>query len=472
MLFTFTPAQRILLQKCRDQMNKYNQIRLVIIKGRQQGISTFCRAMINWRMSYFPQTVGLIVAQREKDLREKAFRGLIDMYEMQVQKMPIDRGNTTKLKVNHGAKAGYSVCFGEWAAAGGQSRGDRYNIIHLTEVDYYPDWTKFWGGLSQSIPNGNQSIVLIESTSGGRRALWDMYQQSLSPDSPFDYVFLPWYIQPEYRTEITGEFTPTDREIELKRQFGLVDEQLLWYRIKRQELGSDIALAREYPNTPEEAFSVSSNLSFFDYVHIENAINSQNVEDHNATLIMGIDPSRNRDSTGICFRRGRTITKILELDPYMDTVRLSKDLYKMITHERPTHTFIDVGGLGYGVYDMLNAMGVTGLTPVHFGEQADDNRVYLNKRAEMYGRFKKWLSEPPCSIPNNQEFLNQILMIEQEDRLGKIQLTAKNKMPKSPDLADAAVLTFAGYDEDYINKDSFSDVSNFNISTDWNPFSI
>ena len=84
------------------------------------------------------------------------------MQTLKLQQMPASHQTSTQLKIDHG-QSGYSICFGEWAATEGQSRGDRYDIVHLTEVDYYPDWKKFWAGLSQSIPNGNRSVVLIES---------------------------------------------------------------------------------------------------------------------------------------------------------------------------------------------------------------------------------------------------------------------------------------------------------------------
>lgn len=452
-------------------MERDEQIRIVIVKGRQQGISTFCRAMINWRLNYYPQTNGLIVAQREKDLREKAFRSLRDMFDLQTQKMPLGHSNSTQLKVDHG-RSGYSACFGEWAQAEGQSRGDRYNIVHLTEADYYPDWNKFWGGLSQSIPNGNGSIVLIESTSAGRRALWDMYQQSLSDDSPFEHVFLPWYVQEEYKQPVPLGFELTDEEKELKQLYKLQDDQIFWYRRKRSELGSDIVLKREYPCTVEEAFSVSSNLSFFDYDTIQNAVKAPLVPDSAAPLIVGIDPSRVRDKTALVWRKGRNIVKVENMPPAGDIMYLARQVYAKIVDMQPKAIFCDIGGLGAGFHDALKAMGVMNLTPVNFGEKADDSMTYLNKRAEMYARFREWISHPPVSVPDDQELLNQLLMIELEPNKTKVQILAKQKMIYSPDLTDAAALTFYNKDSDYFEESVNSSGAYIDISSDWNPHSI
>ena len=364
----------------------------------------------------------------------------------------------------------YSICFGEWAATEGQSRGDRYDIVHLTEVDYYPDWIKFWGGLSQSIPNGNRSMVLIESTSAGRKALWEMYQQSLSKDSPFEHVFIAWHEQEEYRLPSPKDFELNDKEKELKARFGLDNDQLFWYRQKRLELGSDIMLAREYPNTPEEAFSVSSNYSFFDYDNIQEAIKHDEISDPNAPLVVGIDPSRMRDKTALVWRQGRNVSKVENLDPFADTMYLSRILYNKIVEKRPQQVFIDIGGLGCGVYDRLREMGVMGLQPVNFGEAPDDKEKYFNRRAEMYGRAKEWLANKPVHIVDDQEFLNQLLMIELEPNSTKVQLVSKSKMLYSPDVADAFVMTFYERDSQY-----YQDKRNYinvNIQTDWNPYDI
>ena len=460
-------AQNKLYAKCKEQMEKNNQIRLVIIKGRQQGISTFCRAMILWKLSYYPQTTGLIVSQREKDLREKAFRGLIDMQTLKLQQMPASHQTSTQLKIDHG-QSGYSVCFGEWAATEGQSRGDRYDIIHLTEVDYYPDWKKFWAGLSQSIPNGNRSVVLIESTSSGRKALWDMYQQSLSKDSPFDYVFSAWYEQEEYRLPAPEDMELTDKEKELKEKFKLDNDQLFWYRQKRLELGSDIMLAREYPNTPEEAFSVSSNNSFFDFNTIEEAIKQEEIPDSGSPLVLGIDPSRMRDKTALVWRQGRNVAKVENLEPMADTMLLARVLYNKITEKRPSFVYVDVGGLGCGVYDRLREMGVMGLNAVNFGESPDDKNKYFNRRAEMYGRAKEWLANKPVHIVDDQEFINQLLMIELEPNSSKVQLISKSRMLYSPDIADAFAMTFYENNSQYYqDKLAFT---NINIATDWSPY--
>ena len=297
-----------------------------------------------------------------------------------------------------------------------------------------------------------------------------MYQQSLSNDSPFDYIFIPWYDQEEYRLKAPEDFELTDKEKELKQQFKLDNDQLFWYRQKRLELGSDIMLAREYPNTPEEAFAVSSNNSFFDFHAIEEAIKQEEVSDASAPLVLGIDPSRMRDMTALVWRKGRNIAKVENLEPMADTMYLSRVLYNKIAEKHPDSVYVDVGGLGCGVYDRLRELGVMGLHPVNFGEAPDDKNKYANRRAEMYGRAKEWLANKPVHIVDHQEFINQLLMIELDPSSSKVQLISKSKMLYSPDIADAFAMTFYERNSQYFTDKK--NYVNYNFQTDWSPYGL
>jgi hypothetical protein len=69
-------------------------------------------------------------------------------------------------------------------------------------------------------------------------------------------VFLPWYIQDEYRDDVPGGFTRSPEEEELVATLGLDDAQLVWRRRKIAETSRDLFM-QEYPSTAEEAFLTS-----------------------------------------------------------------------------------------------------------------------------------------------------------------------------------------------------------------------
>lgn len=174
--------------------------------------------------------------------------------------------------------------------------------------------------------------------------------------------------------------------------------------------------------------------------------------DEHAPLVMGVDPARlGGDRFAICLRRGRSVLGFKVL-PKMDTNQSSHALFEFVKKHNPKRIFIDVGGLGVGVYDNLKAFGLTGLKSVNFGGKANNDDDYCLRRDEMYGQAKKWFEENDTSILDTDSFKNQFVtelstITKGWDTRGRLRLPSKDtfekKGHKSPDLADAFALTFA-----------------------------
>jgi hypothetical protein len=75
----------------------------------------------------------------------------------------------------------------------------------------------------------------------------ERYGQSLTP------VFIPWYLQREYRLPVDKPLEHTPEEEELIAKYGLDDEQLMFRRKNIANSGID-GFKQEYPSYPEEAF--------------------------------------------------------------------------------------------------------------------------------------------------------------------------------------------------------------------------
>ncbi len=117
--------------------------------------------------------------------------------------------------------------------------------------------------------------------------------------------------------------------------------------------------------------------------------------------------------------------------------------------------FVDIGGLGAGVYDRLVEMGYGDVvTGVNFGQGAIDDRKYANKRAEMWTLMRDWLDDPAgVDIPDDDDLHTQLCSpvwgkgATRTNSNGQIILEPKehieSRLGFSPDAADAAALTFA-----------------------------
>ena len=116
---------------------------------------------------------------------------------------------------------------------------------------------------------------------------------------------------------------------------------------------------------------------------------------------------------------------------------------------------IDTTGLGAGLYDRLRElMGDEMIEPVNFGSKAYDHEHYVNRRAEIWDQMRQWLDDPAgVQVPDTDEFQGDVcslirgpgatrfnsngqLILEPKDHV-------KERLTFSPDIGDAAALTFA-----------------------------
>ena len=165
-------------------------------------------------------------------------------------------------------------------------------------------------------------------------------------------------------------------------------------------------------------------------------------------LVVGVDVARyGDDKTVICYRRGRKVTKLNSYSK-MDTVELANKLTNIIREDKPARVFIDMGNTGAGVYDILVDRGFGKIVRgVNFGEKAINDDRYSNKRAEMWGEACEWI-KGQVELINDEELADDLCSVNKDyDSKGRLRLEPKDKVKerigRSPDKADAFVLTFA-----------------------------
>ena len=167
-------------------------------------------------------------------------------------------------------------------------------------------------------------------------------------------------------------------------------------------------------------------------------------------LIIGLDIARaGSDKTVFCLRKGRWVMKFEVIKGY-DTVEVADKLTNYIKELHPAKAFLDLGNSGAGVYDIMKARGFAGIVKgINFGGKAIQPDRYKNKRAEMYATANEWIKqELPVQLPNDDLLFEELTTIERVKVAGDtLQLEDKElfkkRIGRSPDRADAFVLTFA-----------------------------
>ncbi len=180
-------------------------------------------------------------------------------------------------------------------------------------------------------------------------------------------------------------------------------------------------------------------------------------------IILGIDPSRKgKDKTGFVDRQGRRIGQYVceRVDYGENTMAIAAHAVRLAKQLKPKglkKICIDTTGLGGPIYDRLvELLPIELLEPVGFGDGANDAVKYGNRRAEMWDLKREWYLDPAgVQVPDSDEFQGDETSISwgkgheatRHRSNGQLILESKEhiaaRLGFSPDLGDAAALTFA-----------------------------
>lgn len=431
-----------------DQRAKTGKVRAIVLKGRQQGCSTYIEGRFYWRVSH-TRGVRAFILTHEEDATNNLFE-LANRYHENCPapvKPSTSASNAKELHFNK-LDSGYKVGTAGNKAVG---RSSTVQFFHGSEVAFWPNAQQHAAGILQAIPDEPGTEVFKESTANGVGNYFHKeWQDAESGISEYIAIFVPWYWQVEYRKEAPADFALDAEEQQYKEAYELDMDQMAWRRAKIIELKDPILFKQEYPATAAEAFQVSG---ADPYIQAESVMAARNavVADTFGDKKLGVDPARfGNDRTSICFRQGRKVHWIRSYSK-KNTMEVAGLVRMAIKEVGAKQCAIDVGGLGAGVYDRLVELvqeSECELVQVNSAESPIDGIRYTNKRAEMWGEIKDWLGKQPASVPDSDELQADLCQIKYAyDSNNALKMEKKEDMARrgfrSPDMADALGLTFA-----------------------------
>lgn len=252
--FKFNPAQEKLHAKVQDQLRRKGRVRLVILKARQQGFSTYVGGRMYFGISQRTAAKGLVLAHKA-DSTANLFSMVKRYHESSPDALRPSTKYANKRELTFDKlDSAYSV-----ATAGGDAvaRGDTFSHLHASEMAFWQKSSanEIWSGLTDCIPNADGTEIYVESTANGVSGLfYEMWQKAVAGESDYEAFFSPWFDSPEYRAEPPEGFERTPEEEDLAGRYPLDDAQLYWRRLKIAEKQDKDLFRQEYPSCPEEAF--------------------------------------------------------------------------------------------------------------------------------------------------------------------------------------------------------------------------
>ena len=264
--FNFNDCQIKITEALQEQQDKTGRVRAIILKARQQGISTYCAGRVFWKSYFSPHSRSVVMAHDSatSDALFSMSKNLIRNMEGNLVPNEIT-SNAKEIKIqspaykDKDAVGSYRLYTAGSPEAG---RGTTPTIAHLSEIAFWTHDEKILAGLFQGISQAEGTEVILESTANGAQGeFYRLWKGAVAGENEYLPIFLPWYITPEYRRTAPEGMELMKEEEELVENYGLDYDQIYWRRLKIAE-GGKLKFQQEYPATADEAFIVSGSNVF------------------------------------------------------------------------------------------------------------------------------------------------------------------------------------------------------------------
>ena len=263
--FSLNECQRRITDALTEQLNETGRVRAIILKARQQGISTYCAGRVFWKSYFSPHARSVVMAHDSatSDALFNMSKNLIKNMAGELSPRE-ERSNAKEIIISSPAMDGDEVASYRLYTAGSPEagRGTTPTIAHLSEVAFWQHDEKILAGLFQGISQAAGTEVILESTANGAQGeFYRLWKGAVAGENEYLPIFLPWFITPEYRREAPESMELDIEEEKLQEKYGLDKDQLYWRRLKIAE-GGKLKFQQEYPATADEAFIVSGSNVF------------------------------------------------------------------------------------------------------------------------------------------------------------------------------------------------------------------
>ncbi|MBU97609.1 MAG: hypothetical protein CL429_00810 [Acidimicrobiaceae bacterium] len=284
------PIQKILHSISERQLKKENHVRLIVLKARRFGVSTWVQGRF-FHLAATRKNKNVRIVTHSRDATHTMF----SMTRMMETHLP----EVLKPSVKYSGKnelvwGNLNSEYGLATVGGREVRGSKTDYLHASEVAFWGDGgSDYLTGLLNTVVQGYNTEVILESTANGvGGAFHDMYQEAVHGDSGFESVFIPWFCYSHYSKSFENEEQKQEfkQNLGLDPRYGGEEEQLLlgqqveydigeegilqfevtlenlnWRRgcIRTQCQGSLDKYHQEYPSNAREAF-VTTGRNVFD----------------------------------------------------------------------------------------------------------------------------------------------------------------------------------------------------------------
>ena len=407
-------------------------VRIAIASGHGIGKSATVAWVILWSICTFPDTRGVVTANTDTQLRTKTWAELAKWYHLCVFRPWFELTATAIISKQPGHDKTWRIDAIPWS----ESNPEAFAGLHN---------------------QGKRILVIFDEASAIHDKIWEVIEGAMTDRDT--EIFWICFGNP---TRNVGRFYDCFGRLKKRWKTWHIDSRTVAISNKSQltQWVEDYGEESDFVKVRVRGLFPSSSSNQLIPRHLVESAIERPAPEHNPMLsrvgIIGVDVARfGDDSSAIACRCGLDLFRLEKhygLDGYelgYKVAALYDELMMTMGFEK-VYIFVDTGGVGASPQDYLMHHGYSHCTfGVNFGSAADNKAKYKNKRSEMWGEMRDWLADG--SIVNN-DVTNELLedLISPEYFITptqQIQLEPKDdikeRIGRSPDVADCVALTFA-----------------------------
>lgn len=464
--FLLNSSQRYVHARLQKQLRETGSVRAIVLKGRQQGVSTYTEGRFYWKTTHgFGQRAFILTHE------DAATQNLFEMAKRFHDNCPEDlrpetgAANAKELSFSK-LNGGYRI-----ATAGGRpaGRSSTIQLFHGSEFGFWPNAEEHLAAALEAVPKNSGEIVLESTANRPGDTFHRMWRAAKRGDSSFEAIFVPWFIHDEYRARAPVSWTAPEAFLIYQRAHGIDDDQLYWAWLTNrdmaaaQELPNDVfcqKFKREYPATDDEAFEAAGDdltrVIPLEWVRIAQFRWKENQDKPGHPMTgLGLDVAQGgADQTVLAPLRGLRFDPLIVL-PGAITPDGPAVAAQVLRYRFDAATVaIDLGG-GWGgdAFTHLRQLGMRplGVDPGSGSNaQAKDRIGFRNKRAELWWKFREALNPvtgQEIELPDDPALAEELCCPTWETTPSGRQIEAKDdlrtRLKRSTDRADAVLLAWA-----------------------------
>ncbi|KKN47219.1 hypothetical protein LCGC14_0665080 [marine sediment metagenome] len=240
--------------------------RLLVLKARQMGSTTLYIAKFLADCLTVPGTVSVIASENEF-ATQRALTKAHSLYHSIPDELKPPMHHNSSYEITWPSIN--STMFITTARSNLLIRGDTVHNFLATEISRWPDPEGAMSAAEEAVPL-DSGFIAIESTPWGEGDYFHTkIQESRGDMSSYDFLFLPWPLDPEYTIprgshlalpNDRGDLSYTPEEQDVAELFDLDEDQIRWRRRKRADRG--LSFYQEFPEDPDKCFLTSGEAVF------------------------------------------------------------------------------------------------------------------------------------------------------------------------------------------------------------------